>query len=396
MALLATAQITAHAETDAELGIKEFNTKNYRGALAHFRQQLTKSPRDVSSNYYAGLCYQYLGNNANALAMYKRVQVLAPDSAMAKNCEPIISKLAIQNSRNDQPVLKPTESTQQNQSSSRSSNETDDPLSRSFSTCARTERFTVYSNSSESYSAARFLSCFVDFISANYCKVNSNFHRNAFIFDNEAAYHSYSALNFKSQEGAFAIYVPKRKAFFTYSNSGIGTWAHEMIHAVIDEEQINLEPWADEGIAAIFEKTYGYCDDERPNFIVGYPNPWRIEALGQGLTKLSLEKLVTEQNSETYNTSEKREVAMFLFKHGQLKNYIDLCRTQNKRGFNTYFEAALQRRIPELNSDWYTFLKTEQAQSSKIKEIPSSSFFESKARFDQFLKSSGRILANFK
>jgi len=390
----------AFAETDAETGVKEFNAKNYRGALERFRAQLVKTPRDVQCNYYAALCYQYLGNTANALAMYKRVVLLAPESEMARNCHSIIVKLSPREAASGTPSANaaPAVSRQVGKSVGVASrNETPDALSTSFSTCVRSAHFSVYSNSGESYVASSFLECFLEFVNVNVCKVNPSFHRNVFIFDTADQYHNYAATALDSTEGSYGVYVHSRRAFFTYANSGIGTYAHEMMHAVFFEQNIELEAWADEGIPALFEKIFGCCDRGRPVFLYGYPNPWRYKALGAELTKLNLAQMVSDPAAgKNYNTSQKREIGLFLFKHGQLRRYIELVQAKNKNGYDTYFEAALQRRLSDLGADWFNFLKTEQGQANTIEEIPSSRFFDTRAELECFVKSDGRVLGKFK
>jgi len=92
----------------------------------------------------------------------------------------------------------------------------------------------------------------------------------------------------------FGIYIPSYKLFATYEDSGLGTFAHEILHPLVERNLKDRPAWALEGIPTFFEKFYGYWKDKELTAYWGYQNPWRIQQLGSNLTQLDLKQVIAD------------------------------------------------------------------------------------------------------
>jgi hypothetical protein len=54
------------------------------------------------------------------------------------------------------------------------------------------------------------------------------------------------------------VFLYKYNLFATYEDSGLGTFAHEIMHPLVERNLKDRPEWAIEGIPTFFEKFYGY------------------------------------------------------------------------------------------------------------------------------------------
>ena len=131
--------------------------------------------------------------------------------------------------------------------------------------------------------------------------------------------------------------------------------------------------WAEEGIPSFFEKFYGYRGGTNLILTFGFQNPWRIKELGTNIPALNLKRIVASE--EGVGTSEKRMVAMFLFKQGLFKKHLDLIMKNQKRGYGTFIEASFEKRFSDIEPLWKTYLnETYQQSGNPYASQPSISF----------------------
>lgn len=75
----------AFAETEAELGIRCYEKKDFKGALSHFNKTLKADPSDYNALYYSAIIYHRTGSTAQAKANYGKLIELYPSTDAAKN-----------------------------------------------------------------------------------------------------------------------------------------------------------------------------------------------------------------------------------------------------------------------------------------------------------------------
>ena len=182
----------------------------------------------------------------------------------------------------------------------------------------------------------------------------------------------------------YGIYFPKLRSFFTFEGSGIGTFAHEIMHPLVQANLLNMPKWADEGLPSFFEKGFGYWNGQDMVLHLGYQNPWRIKELDDRLISLDLSDIVTK--SEKYGTSEKRLVSVFLYSQGRLKRFIDLVKQNRKNGYATFVEAAFDRTYSDIQPLWSAYIGGILANREAIYRIPPTEVFEGKDVFKNFMR----------
>lgn len=192
----------------------------------------------------------------------------------------------------------------------------------------------------------------------------------------------------------FGMFLPEIPAIATYQDSGLGTFAHEIVHAFMLEGLPGAPAWAREGLPSFFEKFFGYWDGEALALHLGYQNPWRIDELGGRLTTLSLASIVHQPdlsgtNADGVGTSEERLVSVFLYRHGVLGRFIDLTRRRETLGFATGLEAAFGRDLHAIEPDWKAYLREIASNRDAALAVPVSQVLPDKAAFRAFMRSEG-------
>jgi hypothetical protein len=261
----------------------------------------------------------------------------------------------------------------------------------------KTEHFDFYSvrDSPRITEIARFADGYVKLINRDFFKANFDFPIRALVFEDRDQFQQFlrQKMDMPNPPG-FGIYVnePPNRFFATYEDSGMGTFAHEILHPLVERNLRDHPQWAMEGIPTFFEKFYGYWKGDELTVYWGYQNPWRIQALGENLTHLDLKKLVADTDqTEHYGSGEHSESAqrmasVFLWQQGRFKRFLNLVATRDKAGYPTYFEAAMQMPIEKILPLWQDYLDNVAAQRAKIMRLPPSKIFDDEANFQDFVR----------
>lgn len=187
---------------------------------------------------------------------------------------------------------------------------------------------------------------------------------------------------------SFGVYLSQLKAFVTYPSSGLGTFAHEIMHPLVERNLPDRPVWANEGIPSFFEKFLGYWDGDVLVLRFGYQNPWRIEALGERIDDLDLEAMLRRRaNDYTANrNSDLRMVSVFLWRNGKFHRYLELLRRGDKAGYDTFLEAAFGRPLAEIEPIWRRYLHDAKANRPEIYRIPPSTVFRDRRAYESFVQ----------
>jgi hypothetical protein len=189
----------------------------------------------------------------------------------------------------------------------------------------------------------------------------------------------------------FGVYVYAYKFFATFEDSGLGTFAHEILHPLVERNLKDRPQWAMEGIPAFFEKFYGHWQNDELVTCWGYQNPWRIQQLGTNLTQLDLKLIIADSDSSTRfswierNESSCRMASVFLWQQGQFKHFLNLIAAHDKAGYPTYFEAAMQMPLNQILPLWQDYLNNVATHRTKILHLPASCIFDDESTFDTFM-----------
>lgn len=255
-------------------------------------------------------------------------------------------------------------------------------------------RFYFHSNPKELAEIFRFADAYIDWLKQNYFDPKFKYPIGVVIMKDHAEMQHYlkTELGVKDPPD-FGIYFSDYRTFFTRQDSGLGTFAHEILHPLVDANLPRRPPWANEGIPTFFEKFYGYYQGTNLVLSVGYQNPWRIQALGENLPRLDLQEIVSRDNIYKWTESDLRLVAIFLWQQGKFRRFIELIQSGDKLGKPSYFEAALEKNISEILPDWRRYTAQTYARRELILKLPPSRVLPNRTAYDQFVTYYG--LTNF-
>lgn len=182
-------------------------------------------------------------------------------------------------------------------------------------------------------------------------------------------------------------YLPTLGVLATYEDSGLGTFTHLIVRALVERALPGCPSWAVEGLPAFFEKFLGYWDGDRLVVQWGYQSPWRLQALGDRLEGLELARVVASDDRSPSGAggSEARLVAVFLWQHGRLQRFLRLVAARDRAGFASYLEAAMDRPLAELVPLWQAYLAELAAHRAAALRIPPSAVYPDRAAFDAAL-----------
>jgi len=250
-----------------------------------------------------------------------------------------------------------------------------------------TEHFNFYSmddgTSSKEY--GNFLEDFLVYLERNLTALPSGWPVDFYILDDEQSLNVFLKKKLGEYRNVRGAFYPKYNAMFTSKNGGLGTTAHELMHKIVGEKFRELEPWAKEGIPSFFEKIYGYRDKSGPVFYLGYENPWRLQQLGNRLTTLTIEQIVSDgTKSDMYYQSERRMLSTFLFHEGKLKKYFSLAVSNTEKHSGTLLEAALGESMSSADAKFSKFTSGVNTSTKRLLNVPSSKYCRSKQEFENF------------
>lgn len=232
----------------------------------------------------------------------------------------------------------------------------------------------------------RFADAFVQLVNQEFFKADYDYPIKVMVLEDHAKFQDFLRRQFGVENPPnFGIFFGELKCFVTHESAGIGTFAHEILHPLV-ERNLPLHPvWATEGIPSFFEKFYGYWDGEKLVAQFGYQNPWRIQAIGAELLNLDLGQILAYRDTQgRFRESEQRMVSMFMWKHGKFKKMLQQIQTGVPiDGYQTWFEAAMGMKVPELEPLWRAYLK-EVAASHHLFALPPSTILPDEQSYNLF------------
>lgn len=239
----------------------------------------------------------------------------------------------------------------------------------------------------------RFADGFVKLINRDFFNADFDYPIRVLVFENRRQFQEFLIERLHIPDPpSFGVYVYRYKFFATYEDSGLGTFAHEILHPLVERNLKDRPQWAMEGIPTFFEKFYGYWKDGELVAYWGYQNPWRIAQLGDRLTGLDLKQVIadtehTEASSAVERTeSSWRMVSVFLWQQGRFKRFLNLVAKHDKAGYQTYFEAAMEMPVEKILPLWQGYLDDVAAHREQIALLPASTVFDNQTDFEDFVK----------
>jgi hypothetical protein len=233
---------------------------------------------------------------------------------------------------------------------------------------------------------AAFSDAFVDEVNRRFFAVENRFPIRAVLLPDKAAFAAFvtSELGERDSPG-FGLYRGDLNVFVSYHGSGLGTFTHEILHPLVAESLRGCPRWGWEGIPAFAEKFFAHTERGRMEFVWGFQNPWRIRELGERLPRLDLRTIVQHSS----NTSEHRLVAIFLFEQGRWKTFLDHVKRHDRRGQETFVEAAMGMSFAQMEPLWRQYLERVASQREQIARIPQSAVFPTEREMREYMRRHG-------
>jgi hypothetical protein len=240
---------------------------------------------------------------------------------------------------------------------------------------------------------ARFADGFIKLVNRDFFKADFDYPIGVLVLEDRARFKEFlvHVMHVDSPPN-FGIYLYKYKLFATYEDSGLGTFAHEILHPLVERNLKDRPLWAMEGIPTFFEKFYGYWKNDDLVVYWGFQNPWRIQQIGSNLMQLDVQKFMTHLDPATqFNYVEKEEStwrmgAVFLWEQGRFKRFLSLIASHDLAGYSTYFEAAMEMPVEKIQPIWQSYLNDVSARRTRILLLPISQVFTNEAAFQGFAK----------
>lgn len=202
----------------------------------------------------------------------------------------------------------------------------------------------------------RFADGFINVVNRDFFKADYDYPIRVFVLEDENALDDFVNRELQIPDPAgFGMYIYSKKLLATYESSGLGTFTHETMHALVEKNLPSRPSWADEGIPTFFEKFYGYWKGNELILLWGFQNPWRIEELGNNLARLNLSEIVSDVRPES-DESKLRMVSLFLWKRGKFKRFLRLIASNDKHGYPSFFEAAMEMPLNRITPVWMSYL----------------------------------------
>jgi len=238
---------------------------------------------------------------------------------------------------------------------------------------------------------AQFADGFITVVNRDFFKADFNYPIRVLVLEDRAAFQNFLRQQFGITDPPnFGIFLYRYNLFATYGDSGLGTFAHEIMHPLVERNLKDRPIWAIEGIPTFFEKFYGYWQNDGLVVNWGYQNPWRIEMLGTNLVRLDLKEIVsTMETPGKYRESDRRLVSVFLWEHGKFKQLLELIKKGEKSGYNSYFEAAMEMPMDRIIPLWQDYLDKIEARRHEILCLPPSTILPDAAAFQRFVQKYG-------
>ena len=259
----------------------------------------------------------------------------------------------------------------------------------------RTEYFDFYylRESPKISETARFADGFVKLLNRDFFKADFDYPIRVLVLEDRAQFQQFLIRQLHLADPPnFGVYLGRYKLFATHEGSGLGTFAHEILHPLVEQNLAARPPWALEGIPTFFEKFYGCWKADKLVLYWGYQNPWRIQQIGSRLAQLDLKTVIADpKETGASSVVERREsdwrmASVFLWQQGRFKRFLDLIARHDKAGYPTYFEAAMDMPIERILPLWQGYLNEVAAQRAKLLLLPPSQVFADQSAFEDFVK----------
>lgn len=209
-------------------------------------------------------------------------------------------------------------------------------LGRDFTVQIVAEYWVLASNLPEEQTAraARLLEQFGERLSRTFFRERSSHPVRVYLFGTEEQYVDYRRKIKGPPQTPYGFYLPGERKIVVNFSTGIGTLAHEMIHALMETDFPDAPPWFNEGFPALFEKAVLSPGGEVQPLV-----NWRIHTLRKALASgnaPSLRQVLTATGEDFYGYDASvhyayvRHLCLYLDRTGRLRTFYQQFRERHQ------------------------------------------------------------------
>ncbi len=185
-----------------------------------------------------------------------------------------------------------------------------------------------------------------------------------FLFKDDASYRYWAKKLYDDTDlSRFGYYKPGSKTMLMNISTGTGTLVHEMTHALVRYDFVNIPAWFNEGLGSLYER----CSLQ-DNVILGYVN-WRLPRLREALADgsyTSLENLMKTTDDEFYgdksdlNYAEARYLCMYMQEKGLLRKFYKSFKNgyDNDRSGIATIEKIFGKDLNSIDKEYVLWART--------------------------------------
>jgi hypothetical protein len=246
---------------------------------------------------------------------------------------------------------------------------------------------TVYTNQSESeaQNLIQFIIAFKNYFSKNYFSV-PDADLTVYLYNNPSEFDSNQQC-----ESDFGCYYYNQQLIITFTDSGTGTYAHELVHHFDHLVIKNSPDWFVEGLPTFFEKLFGYYDDNgEAKLLLGFSNPWREGELVNLLDDGNLQKPTLQQVAQHKSLKHiERLLSLYLYQRGWLQKYAQKVASSTTKDNDAKLIVEVSgKSLTQLEADWSNWYDQILANAlnpdSTLDLIPDSFVLPNKKAWDEW------------
>ena len=200
---------------------------------------------------------------------------------------------------------------------------------------------------------------FFEYFDKNYFQIRQRRPLLVYLFKDATSYKPY-VKGLREQYTPYGFYAGlKANVIVVNRASGLGTMTHELVHHFIATSFAKRPPgWANEGIAAFFEKFIGHLDQHgKLTISFGYFSNWRFPITKKNLDKLSLKVLIRSENADQCAA---RSLMLFLHKKGLFDDFVNRLRVQTRDPTAAIsLQRVYRKPLPAIEREWKSWIKSQ-------------------------------------
>ena len=231
-------------------------------------------------------------------------------------------------------------------------------------------------------SIARFADAFIDIANRDFFKAEFDYPIRVLVTEDSARHRALVSQQFGVADPTMGIFLYQHNLLATYEESGLGTFAHEIMHPLVERNLNRRHSYFLRKILRLLARRRASCQ-------LGISKSLENKRARREFGAARFARNSRHDRGSRRRESEQRLVSIFLWEQGKFKQFLDFIKRREKNGFDSYFEAAMGMRIEWVIPLWQDYLARIAARRSEIVRLPLSATLPNEEAFHKFAASYG-------